>query len=102
MRIRTASDLTYTMIARLPFLALLVGVGWVLVSGMQQLEMISFGTEFFVGNDETTNLPTPIGGISDEELLMQALDSGDVDRMAAALDEYEARNSALVEGRTAG
>ncbi|NLG26447.1 MAG: hypothetical protein GX557_00930 [Chloroflexi bacterium] len=77
----------YTTIAWLPFLAVAIGVLWVLMSGLEQLEMISFGTEFFVGNDETTNMMKPLGGVSDEELLMDALNSGDVEQMSAALDQ---------------
>lgn len=94
MHVRTVSDAMYTAIAWLPLLALAAGIVWVLAAGMVQLEMISFGTEFFVGNDETSNRPVPIGGPSDEDLLMAALESGDLTQMSAAVDLVESRNAA--------
>ena len=88
MRVRSASDLMYTSVAWLPMLALIMGVMYVLGSGLLHLEMISFGSEFFIGNDETSNLPTPIGGgASHEDVLLDALNSGDTVRMQAALDQ---------------
>lgn len=94
MRVRTASDLVYTLIAWLPIIAVAIGVFWVLGSGLEQLETISFGSEFFVGNDETTNLPPSIGP-SNEQVLMDALATGDTEQMSAALDQVESRQQAL-------
>ncbi|MEO6866406.1 MAG: hypothetical protein ABI200_00115 [Gaiellales bacterium] len=88
MRVRSASDVMYTTVAWLPMLALVVGVLYVLASGLLHLEMISFGSEFFIGNNETSNLPTPLGGgVSHEEVLLDALNSGDTVQMQAALDQ---------------
>lgn len=95
MRIRTASDVAYTGIAWFPILAVAVAVAWVMASGLLQLEMISFGSEYLVGNHETTNMPTPLGGASDAEMLTAALESGDTERMAAALDQLEAQRAPL-------
>jgi len=94
MAVRSASDLVYTLIARLPFLLVIVGVAWVLLSGMGELERISFGTEWFVGNDETTNLPAGTGP-TNEEILLEAYSSGDTAKMQAALDRVETRTQAL-------
>lgn len=93
MRIRTASDLLCTTVAWLPLLGIVVAALWVLTTGLLHLEMISFGSEFLVGNDETTNLPTPIGGTSDADLLLQALESGDTERMAGTLAQVESRHA---------
>lgn len=100
MRVRSASDLVYWTIARAPFVLIAVGSVWALLSGMAGLEAVSFGTEWFVGNDETANVMQPIGGGSDEELLMQALETGDTAQMEAALAQVEQRNAALAEART--
>jgi len=89
MRTRSASDGIYVAIAWLPFLAVIVGVLWVLATGVLHLEINSFGTEFFVGNDQTTNQLAPVGG-GQEADLQAALDSGDTEQMAAALDRLDA------------
>jgi hypothetical protein len=94
MAIRSASDALYTLIARLPLYALLVAVAWVLLTGMAGLERVSLGTEWFVGNDETTNMIEIPGGASDADLLSDALASGDVARMEQALSDLDARQQA--------
>lgn len=99
MRIRTASDLAYTGIAWLPILAVAMGVAWVLASGLLQLERLSFGTEYLVGNHETANMPTPLGGATNEDMLIAALDTGDPEQMSAAFDRFEAQQAALADSR---
>ena len=101
MRVRTPSDALYYVIARLPIILVVFGALWVLGAGAQQLEMISFGSEFFVGNHESSNLPPAIGP-SDEDILTDALNSGDVDRMSAALEQVEVRQTALATRPAAG
>lgn len=91
MRVQSPTDFVYYLIARLPLLLIAAGVAWVLVAGLHQLETFSFGTEFTIGNHETANELPPAGGVRDTDVLMEALGSGDVDQMAAALDEVEAR-----------
>lgn len=86
MRIRTASDVFATAIAWLPFLAVLVGVMWVLATGLVALEQRSFGSELFVKNSQTSNLPEWAQESSRSDRLQAALDSGDTGRMAAELD----------------
>jgi hypothetical protein len=93
MRIQTPADAIYALISRLPLLLLVAGVCWVMVGGLTQLEAYSFGTEYFIGNDETSNLMPQIGGASDEAKLQAALDSGNVETMDAALSAYEARHA---------
>lgn len=93
MRIRTASDVIYTAIAWLPLLAVALGVAWVLMTGVSNLEQRSFGSEFFLGNDESTNMPETLGP-SDEDVLADALASGDTGRMAQAMAQVEARQAA--------
>ena len=95
MGVRSASDLFYVSLVRLPLLALMLAIAWILLSGMAELEAISFGTEWFVGNDETANRFTPLGGATDEELLLDAANTGDPAQMQAALDRYEAQQAAL-------
>lgn len=95
MGIRSASDLFYVSVARLPFLALIGGVVWFVLAGMAELEAISFGTEWFVGNDQTDNLMDPIGGGSYEEQLLAALETGDPAAMQAALDRVETQQQAI-------
>jgi hypothetical protein len=90
MAIRSASDVFYTLIARLPLLLLFAGVMWVLLSGLLHLEMYSFGTEVFIGNHETDNRLPQIGGQSNTELAAEAIASGDLATMEAALDQIEA------------
>jgi hypothetical protein len=92
MRIRSASDVAYTSIAWLPLLAIVVAIGWILASGVLGLETVSFGSEFFVKNSETTNLPAQLP--SQADALQAALDSGDTDQMSAALDRYEQQQAA--------
>ncbi|MCW2961081.1 MAG: hypothetical protein JWM25_999 [Thermoleophilia bacterium] len=93
MRIQTPADAIYALISRLPLLLLFAGICWVLFGGLAHLEMYSFGTEFFIGNDETSNLLPEIGGTSDEARLQAALDSGNVATMDSALTAYEARQA---------
>lgn len=96
MAVRSSSDFVYWLIGRLPLIAIVLAVGWILVQGLVHLEMYSFGTEFFVGNNETDNvMPMPR---SDEDILSEALASGNVADMEAALDEVEARHSAAGVG----
>lgn len=96
MAVRTTSDLFYWLIGRLPLIAIVVAVAWVLVQGLVHLEMYTPGTEFFVGNHETDNvMPMPR---SDEDILMEALGSGDVAAMEAALNEVEQRQAAAGVG----
>ncbi len=90
MAIRSVSDVFYTLIARLPLLAVIAGVVWVLMTGMAGLERVSNGTEFFVGNDETSNVLPSAGGGSDEQVLTDALASGDTGQMLSALDRVDA------------
>jgi hypothetical protein len=90
MAIRSASDVVYTLIARLPLLLVLAGVVWVMLAGLERLEMYSFGTEFFIGNHETDNRLPQIGGQSNSELAAEAIASGDLATMEAALDQIEA------------
>lgn len=95
MRIRTASDVVYTAIAWLPIAGVVLGVFWVLAMGLLEFEAITLGTEFMIGNHQTTNvLPEPGGNASNEQLLLDALNSGDTAQMGAALDELERRQAA--------
>jgi hypothetical protein len=102
MAVRSVSDVIYVIIARLPLLALAAGALWMVMQGLVHLEMYSFGTEFFVGNDMTANQLPGAGAASDEEILSDALASGDVEQMIAALDRVErahaARPAALAGG----
>ncbi len=101
MAVRSLSDVVYVLIARLPLLLLLVAIAWVLLGGLVQLEAYSFGTEYFIGNDETANrLPGIGGGGSDADVLMSALESGDVERMEAALAHVEEAQSARTGAST--
>lgn len=94
MAVRSVSDLIYATIARLPFLLVIAGVVWVLFSGVLALETYSTGSEYLVGNHETTNaLPTP-GGVSQQDAL-DAIASGDVNRMSAVLDDAAAQQAAV-------
>ncbi|MCW2925035.1 MAG: hypothetical protein JWM98_2439 [Thermoleophilia bacterium] len=96
MRIRSASDVVYTAIAWLPLLAVVIGVAWVLMFGVLHLEKRSFGSEFFIGNDQSTNLPETLGP-SNEDILADALASGDTTRMSQALDQVEARQERMAK-----
>lgn len=92
MRIRSVSDAVYTLIAWLPVLALLAGVGWVLAVGLLNLELYSSGTSIFL--DDSTNLSVrdfadgPNGQVDDVAALEAAYASGDPVAMAAALEEH--------------
>jgi hypothetical protein len=97
MRIRSASDVAYTTIAWLPLLAIVVAVGWVLATGVLGLETVSFGSELFVKNSETTNLPQQLP--SQTDALEAAVNSGDVNQMSAALDRYEQQGAARAAQR---
>jgi hypothetical protein len=94
MAIRSASDLMYATIARLPFLLVIAGVVWVLFSGLLALETFSFGTEYLIGNDETTNALPGLGGPTQQDAL-DAIASGDVNRMSAVLDQVQAEQAAM-------
>lgn len=91
MRIRSASDVVYTTIAWLPIAAVVLGVAWVLMLGLLEFEAITFGTETLIGNHQTINRMEPIGGASDQQLLMDALNSGDTTQMGQALEQLEQR-----------
>lgn len=93
MAVRSASDLIYATIARLPFLLVIAGVAYVMFSGLLALETFSFGSEYLIGNDQTTNALPTIGGTSQQDVL-DAITSGDVDRMSAVLDQVEAQQAA--------
>ncbi len=93
MAVRSASDLIYATIARLPFLLVIAGVVWVLFSGVLALETFSFGSEYLIGNDQTTNALPTLPGPSDQDIL-DAVASGDVDRMSAVLDQAQAQQDA--------
>lgn len=93
MAVRSASDLIYATIARLPFLLVIAGVVYVLFSGVLALETYSFGTEYLIGNDQTTNALPSIGGVTQQDAL-DAIASGDVDRMSAVLDQVESEQAA--------
>lgn len=101
MRIRTANDLVSTVIAWLPLLAIVVAVGYFLCLGMFSLEERSFGTEFFVSNDATTNLPEGTGP-STEQILMDALSTGDEAQMAAALNDAQAQQELIAGAQAQG
>lgn len=96
------SNFVYSFIAWLPILAVLGAFVWVLAVGAMNLEVRTFGSEFFVGNNETSNMPewkmegqsnAPAGG-SDVDMLTDALNSGDTARMQAALAQHEQNNAA--------
>lgn len=96
MAIRTPFDLLAWTIGRLPLIAIAIGVAWIAMQGLTHLEMYSFGTEFLVSNDATDNvMPMPR---SDEDLLMDALASGNLDDMEAALEQVEERNERRIVG----
>ncbi|MCW2921183.1 MAG: hypothetical protein JWL76_1057 [Thermoleophilia bacterium] len=88
MAVRSASDLMYATIARLPFLLVIAGVVWVLFSGVLALETYSFGTEYLIGNDQTTNALPSVGGPTQQDAL-DAIASGDVNRMSEVLDQVQ-------------
>lgn len=80
-----------------PIICIAAGAIWFLAIGAMHLEMITFGSEFFVGNNETPNVPTwklEGGNNMSSEALMDALNSGDTDRMQLALADYEASAAA--------
>lgn len=89
MAVRSASDVIYVVIGRLPLIALAVGVLWVAMQGLTHLELYSFGTEYLVSNSSSTNALPTIGGPSATDVLERALASGDTAQMAAALDQVE-------------
>jgi hypothetical protein len=96
MRIRSASDVAFTTIAWLPVLVLIVAVAWVLALGVFGLESVSFGSEFLISNDATSNLPQQLP--SEADALQAALDSGDVNQMENALSTYESNAAARAAG----
>ncbi len=96
MAVRSASDLIYATIARLPFLLVIAGVVYVLFSGLLALETYSFGTEYLIGNDQTSNALPTLPGPSDQDVL-DAMASGDVNRMSAVLDQVQAQQSATAQ-----
>ncbi len=99
MAVRTASDLFYSTIARLPFLLVVAGVVYVLFSGVLALETYSFGTEYLIGNHETANALPTLPGPSQQDVL-DAVASGDVDRMSAVLDQVQQQGAATQAGTT--
>lgn len=100
MAVRTVSDVFYVAIARLPFLIAIVGVVWVLFSGVLALETFSFGTEYLIGNDQTANALPTLPGVGQQEVLA-AIESGDPDRMNAVLAQVEAQQAAATQGAQA-
>lgn len=93
MRVRSGSDVAATIVVWLPILAVAAGILYVLALGMFSLETISFGTEFFISNDATTNLPAPVGVTNDQ--LLEAASSGNLEQMEATLAQAEAQSQAL-------
>jgi hypothetical protein len=93
MAVRSVSDLMYTLIARLPIIAIVVVSAWILMQGAVKLEEYSWGTEFFVSNAATDNRPPGLGA-SDADVLANALATGDVAQMEAALDQVERAQAA--------
>lgn len=93
MAVRSASDVVYVVLARLPLYLVAFGVLWVLLHGLLGLESYSFGTEFLIGNDETANV-MPTVGQQQTAMLEEAIASGDVDQMTAALDRLEQQSGA--------
>lgn len=93
MAIRSVSDLVYTLIARLPIIFIVAAFGWFLMQGAVKLEEYSWGSEFFVSNAATDNRPPQVGP-SDADILSDALATGDVAQMEAALDQVERAQSA--------
>ncbi|MCW2973934.1 MAG: hypothetical protein JWN72_2207 [Thermoleophilia bacterium] len=75
MPAKNLSGAFYTFIAWLPFLAVIVGVVYVLAIGVLHLEMDSYGTEFFVKNSETTNRPAALSSSAQEQQLMAELNN---------------------------
>ena len=98
MAIRSVSDVFYTALARLPFLLLLAGVVWVICTGLLGLETYSFGTEYFIDNDQSTNVLPGVGQSSSQDVL-DAISSGDVNEMSAALDKAAADQEAMYGDR---
>lgn len=97
------SNFAYSFVAWLPILAVLGAFVWVLAVGVMNLEVRTFGSEFFVGNDQTSNMPewkmqgqsgASSGGSDDVAMLTEALNSGDTGRMQAALAQHEMNNAA--------
>ena len=99
MRIGTASDAVYTTIIWFPILAIIAFFIWTMSSGVLQLEKLSFGTEYFVSNSETSNMLEPIGGGTYEDQLIAAMDTQDPEQMEAALAKVEAQQAALASHR---
>lgn len=97
MRIGTASDAVYTTIIWFPILAIIAFCIWTLSSGVLQLEKLSYGTEFFVSNAETSNMIEPLGGGTYEDQLIAAMDTQDPAAMEAALARVEAQQQALAQ-----
>lgn len=89
MRTRTLSGGIHTLIAWLPLLLVAAAIGWFLLGSLHFLEVRSLGTEFTIGNAESSNTFERITGTSTEERLQAALSSGDVATMEAELDALE-------------
>jgi hypothetical protein len=99
MRVGTASDAVYSAIIWFPILAIIALFIFALSSGLQGLEKISFGTEYFVSNAETTNVLEPAGGASYADQLIAAMDTQDPEQAQAQLDRIEAQQQALADDR---
>jgi hypothetical protein len=79
-----------------PILTAVVAVVWVLCIGVMHLEIVTYGSEVFVKNSETANVPSwrmnqggADGGMSSEQL-MDVINSGDTQQMQSALNEIQA------------
>lgn len=95
-----------TFVVWTPVLLIVGGAIWFLALGAMHLEMITYGSEVFVGNNETANLPSwkmgeSGGGAGQEAMLLEALNSGDTGRMQSALNQYEASVAAADPARAA-
>lgn len=102
MAVRSASDIVYVLVSRLPLIALAVFLLWVFLQGLTHLELYSFGTEYMVSNANSTNRMPTLGGTSDAALLEEALASGDTSRMSAALDQLEQSGDGAAAADAAG
>jgi hypothetical protein len=91
MAVRSSSDAFAWLIARLPLLLIVALVAWIAIQGLTALERYSFGSEYFLSNAESENvLPMPK---SDEQLALDAINSGDLATMESALAQIEERQA---------
>jgi len=85
MRVRSIDDLVYWLLARLPLLLIVGGFAWLMISGLQYVDNV------LVSRDAA--IATGAQVVSDEQILLDALNSGDTTRMAAALEQVEERQA---------